>query len=148
MGEKCFVHWTTLLGEPGTGYVRDENHVPVHFPQVGGVVLGDRVIIGAYSTVDRAALGDTRIGDDTKLDHHVHIGHGAQIGARCIITAGATVGGSAVVEDDCYLGLGSIILPSCRVGAYTIVGAGAVVTKDIPDHSVVAGVPARPLVKK
>ena len=145
---KAHIHRTAEIGSVSAGaYVRDEENVPVHFPQVGGVIIGYRVSIGAYCSVDRAAIGDTVIGDDTTLDHRVHIGHGAQIGARCIITAGAIVGGSAIVEDDCYLGLGSIILPGVIVGPDSIIGAGAVVTKDVPPGSVMVGVPAKQLVK-
>ena len=85
------------------GIVKDDR--PVHkFPQIGTVVIGDDVEIGANTCVDRGALGETSIGEGTKIDNLVQVGHNVQIGKRCVIAAQTGISGSTVIEDDCVIG--------------------------------------------
>ena len=76
----------------------------VKFPQIGTVVIEDNVEIGANSCVDRGALGETRIGEGTKIDNLVQIAHNVQIGKRVVIAAQTGISGSTVIEDDCVIG--------------------------------------------
>ena len=93
--------------------------------------------------IDRGTWGDTIIGDDVKIDNLVQVGHNARIERCAIICACAVIGGSAVIEEGAFIGLNATILPGIRVGARAVVGAGAVVTKDVPEGVTVVGVPAR-----
>ncbi len=139
-GEGVIVHPQTVIGRDGFSFVAGHR-----MPHLGHVILGDRVEIGAFSTVDRAVIGDTYLGDDVKLDHHVHIGHNAWVGRNTIITAGAIIGGSAEVGNDCYIGLGAIIRNKVTVGPGSTVGMGAVVVADVASGVTVVGNPARKL---
>ena len=139
-GEDCQIHGTASLGNKGFSFVNG-----VRMPHIGKVELGDRVEIGAFTTVDRAVVGSTRLGDDVKVDAHVHIGHNATIGARTHITAGAIIGGSAIIGSDCYIGLGAIIRNKVTVGDCVTIGMGSVVVKDVPSYQTIAGNPAKEL---
>ena len=103
VGDRVILHAGVCIGAEGFGYVRDD--MGYHkFPQVGTVVVEDDVEIGAYSCVDRAALGRTRIGRGTKLDNLVHVGHNCDIGERVVIAAQTGISGSVTIEDDCVIG--------------------------------------------
>ena len=137
-GEDVIIHPHAVIGGDGFSFVAYNR-----MPHLGHVILGDRVEIGAFTTVDRAVIGDTYLGDDVKLDHHVHVGHNAWVGRNTIITAGAIIGGSAEVGNDCYIGLGAIIRNKVTVGPGSTVGMGAVVVADVAPGITVVGNPAR-----
>lgn len=109
VGEKCVIgddvvlYSGVVIGTDGFGYVRDGERI-IKFPQIGKVVIGNRVEIGANSCVDRGALSDTEIGDDTKIDNQVQVGHNVSIGRRVLIAAHAGISGSVVIEDDVVIG--------------------------------------------
>lgn len=134
------IHPLAVIGGDGFSFVAGNR-----MPHLGHVMIGDNVEIGAYSTVDRAVLQDTYIGDNVKIDHHVHVGHNAWIGRNTTITAGAIIGGSAEIGNDCWIGLGAIIRNKVVVGPNVTVGMGAVVISDVPDGATVVGNPARKL---
>jgi UDP-3-O-[3-hydroxymyristoyl] glucosamine N-acyltransferase len=103
IGDRVILHAGVCLGADGFGYVRDD--MGYHkFPQIGTVVIEDEVELGAYTCVDRAALGRTRIGRGTKLDNMVHVGHNCDIGERVVIAAQTGISGSVTIEDDCVIG--------------------------------------------
>jgi UDP-3-O-[3-hydroxymyristoyl] glucosamine N-acyltransferase len=103
VGNRVILHAGVCLGADGFGYVRDD--LGYHkFPQIGTVVIEDDVELGAYTCVDRAALGQTRIGRGTKLDNMVHVGHNCDIGERVVIAAQTGISGSVTIEDDCVIG--------------------------------------------
>jgi UDP-3-O-[3-hydroxymyristoyl] glucosamine N-acyltransferase len=105
IGRRVIVHAGAVLGSDGFGFVRDETYGRyVKFPQVGRLVIGDYVEIGANCTIDRGALDETVIGPGTKLDNLVHVGHNCSIGANVVIAAQAGISGSSTVGDDCLLG--------------------------------------------
>ena len=83
IGDDCVIHSGTIIGADGFGYVRDGAKGYVKFPQIGTVDIEDDVEIGANSCIDRGALGETRIGEGTKIDNLVQIAHNVQIGKRC-----------------------------------------------------------------
>lgn len=105
IGDNVVLHSGAVIGADGFGYVRDDESGEYHkFPQIGTVVIEDNVDIGANTCVDRGALGETRIGEGTKIDNLVQIAHNVQIGKRVIIAAQTGISGSTIVEDDCVIG--------------------------------------------
>jgi UDP-3-O-[3-hydroxymyristoyl] glucosamine N-acyltransferase len=105
LGHQVIVHAGSVLGSDGFGFVRDETCGRYHkFPQVGELVIGDYVEIGANCTIDRGALDKTVIGAGTKLDNLVHIGHNDIVGANVVIAAQVGVSGSSEIGDGCVIG--------------------------------------------
>ena len=103
IGDRVILYAGVVIGTDGFGYVRGE--MGYHkFPQIGTVVIEDDVEIGANTTIDRGALGRTRIGKGTKLDNMVHVGHNCDIGERVVIAAQTGISGSVTIEDDCVIG--------------------------------------------
>lgn len=149
IGNRVVVQAGAVLGSTGFGYVRHaETGEYVIFPQQGTLHIEDDVEIGANSTIDRGALGETRIGRGTKIDNLVHIGHNCLIGKNVIIAAQTGISGSSVVEDGAILGGQVGIGEHATVGAGVILGGGAGVLsgkKMRGAGEVFWGRPARPL---
>jgi UDP-3-O-[3-hydroxymyristoyl] glucosamine N-acyltransferase len=120
IGDNVILHAGVIIGADGFGYVRDENSY-IKFPQIGTVVIENDVEIGANSCVDRGALGETRIGEGTKIDNLVQIAHNVQIGNRVIIAAQTGISGSTVIEHDCVIG-GQV-----GMGDHATVKSGAII---------------------
>lgn len=145
IGRNCIINAHAVIGNRGFGFVRDEDGSLVHFPHLGNVVIEDNVEIQANTVVDRTALGETRIGEGTKIDNLCHIGHGAQIGPHCIITACSEIGAQVVIEEGAWIGPNSCSIEGITIGKGSFVGIGSTVTKSIPPDTVVAGSPAEPI---
>jgi UDP-3-O-[3-hydroxymyristoyl] glucosamine N-acyltransferase len=126
VGDRVVVQAGAVLGSTGFGYARNsETGEYILFPQQGRLVVEDDVEIGANTTIDRGALGETRIGRGTKIDNLVHIGHNCTIGRNVVIAAQTGISGSSVVEDDAVLGGQVGIGDHATVGAGVILGGGA-----------------------
>lgn len=148
LGDRVVVQAGAVLGSTGFGYARGEDGAYVLFPQQGRLVVEDDVEIGANTTIDRGALGETRIGRGTKIDNLVHIGHNCVIGQDVIIAAQTGISGSSVVEDGAILGGQVGIGEHATVGKGVILGGGAGVLsgkKMFGAGKVFWGRPARPL---
>lgn len=149
LGDRVVVQGGAVLGSTGFGYVRHaESGEYVVFPQQGSLYVEDDVEIGANSTIDRGALGETKIGRGTKIDNLVHIGHNCVIGRNVIIAAQTGISGSSVVEDGAILGGQVGIGEHATVGPGVILGGGAGVLSGKKMHGpgqVFWGRPARPL---
>jgi UDP-3-O-[3-hydroxymyristoyl] glucosamine N-acyltransferase len=149
LGRRVVVHAGTVLGSDGFGFVRDEAYGRYQkFPQIGQLVIGDYVEIGANCTIDRGALEKTVIGSGTKLDNLVHIGHNDIVGSNVVIAAQTGISGSSEVGDDCVIGGQVGIGDHAKVEAGTMLGGQA----GILPHKVFRGsgklfwgTPARPL---
>ena len=149
IGRRVVVHAGAVLGSDGFGFVRDEvSQRYVKFPQVGRLVIGDYVEIGANCTIDRGALDETIIGPGTKLDNMVHIGHNASVGANVVIAAQTGVSGSSSIGDDCVVGGQVGIGDHVTIEPGAILGgqSGILSNKTIRGRGVVFwGTPARPI---
>jgi UDP-3-O-[3-hydroxymyristoyl] glucosamine N-acyltransferase len=144
MGRDCIVHAGAVIGADGFGFHRDQGrHRKI--PQVGGVVIGDDVEIGANSAIDAGTMEPTRIGDNTKIDNLVQIGHNCIIGARVIICGAACMAGSTIVEDDVTLAGQAGLAGHLRIGKGATVTAQCGVISDVAAQSVVAGMPQAPM---
>src|SRR6516164_765815 len=149
IGRRVMVHAGSVLGSDGFGFVRDDVHGRyVKFPQLGRLVIGDDVEIGANCTIDRGALDETVIGPGTKLDNMVHIGHNGKIGSNVVIAAQTGVSGSAFIGDDCVVGGQVGIADHVTIEPGAILGAqsGIPSNKTIRGKGMVFwGTPARPI---
>ncbi|HRK62060.1 MAG TPA: UDP-3-O-(3-hydroxymyristoyl)glucosamine N-acyltransferase [Candidatus Omnitrophota bacterium] len=145
IGSRVILHSGTVIGTDGFGYVSSAaGHQKV--PQVGIVVIEDDVEVGANTTIDRATIGETRIGRGCKIDNQVQIGHNVQLGACTIISAQTGISGSTKVGMFVVMGGKVGVGDHCEIGNQVMVGAGAGVpsNKKIPDKQIVFGEPARP----
>lgn len=146
VGINAVLHSGCILGADGFGFVLMAEKYE-KFPQVGRVSIGDNVEIGANSCVDRAALGVTTIGDGTKLDNMVHIGHNCTIGKHVLIAAQTGLSGGVVVEDYAVIGGQVGIGDKARIESRAVLGSGSgiLTSKIVRGGDVVWGTPARPL---
>ncbi|MFN0279412.1 MAG: UDP-3-O-(3-hydroxymyristoyl)glucosamine N-acyltransferase [Pyrinomonadaceae bacterium] len=145
IGNGVILHAGVVIGADGFGYVRDFDSY-VKFPQIGTVVIENNVEIGANSCIDRGALGETRIGEGTKIDNLVQIAHNVQIGKRVIIAAQTGISGSTVIEDDCIIGGQVGIGDHVRVQNGAVIGSQAgVLPGKIVRPGVWWGTPVQPL---
>jgi UDP-3-O-[3-hydroxymyristoyl] glucosamine N-acyltransferase len=145
IGNRVILHPGAVIGTDGFGYVRGD--MGYHkFPQIGTVVIEDDVELGAHTTVDRGALGRTRIGKGTKLDNMVHVGHNCDIGERVVIAAQTGISGSVTIEDDCVIGGQVGFGDHIRVQSGAIIGSKAgILPGKIVRPGVWWGIPIQPL---
>lgn len=143
VGKNCILHSGVVIGSDGYGFASDLM-MGVHekIPQVGIVVLEDNVELGANTVVDRAVLGETRIGAGTKVDNLVQIAHNVQIGKGCLIVAQAGVAGSTTLGNFVVLAGQVGITGHLNIGDGAQIGAQSGVSSDIPAGAKVLGSPA------
>jgi UDP-3-O-[3-hydroxymyristoyl] glucosamine N-acyltransferase len=142
IGNDVVLHSGVRIGTEGFGWL-DFGHSNRKIPQLGRVIIQDRVEIGANSTIDRGALGDTVIGEGTKVDNLVQIGHNCRIGRYCLIAAMTGLSGSTVVGDGVLMGGGVGTSGHLSIGDGSVIHGRAAVTKDWPAGSKLAGAPAQ-----
>jgi UDP-3-O-[3-hydroxymyristoyl] glucosamine N-acyltransferase len=140
LGDRVIVHSGTVLGADGFGYAQ-HGGVHVKIPQVGGVVIEDDVEIGANSCVDRATLGVTRIGQGTKIDNMVQIGHNCQIGSHTIVCGQVGLSGTTKVGSGVMLGGQVGAAGHLTIGDGARVAGGTGVTNTVAAGVTVAGYP-------
>ncbi len=146
LGERVEVHSGVVIGSDGFGYVTHDG-AHVKFPQVGNVIVGNDVEIGANSTIDRGSLEPTRIGDGTKIDNLVQIAHNVRIGEHCMICAQVGIAGSSVIGNRAILGGQAALADHVEMEDGAILGArgAAAPGKVLRAGQMYWGVPARPI---
>ena len=143
VGARCILHPGVVVGSDGFGFAFDQGRYH-KVPQVGNVVIGDEVEIGANTAIDRATTHSTRIGDGTKIDNLVQIGHNVVIGKHCIVVAQVGISGSTELADYVTVGGQAGLAGHIHVGEGAMVGGQSGVTKSVPAKTVVTGYPAVP----
>ncbi|MCX7633027.1 MAG: UDP-3-O-(3-hydroxymyristoyl)glucosamine N-acyltransferase [Turneriella sp.] len=143
IGEHCIIHSSTVIGADGFGFY-DKDGVRYKIPQIGNVVVGNHVEMGASVTVDRATIESTVVGDYTKLDDQVHIGHNCQVGKYVYIAGNTVLAGSVVLEDYVTLGGQSAISNKVRLRRGTVIMGMSATQSDSEEGGIYFGIPARP----
>lgn len=147
LGARNIVHAGAVIGSDGFGFATTAGrHLKI--PQVGIVRVGDDVEIGASTTIDRAALGETVIGEGTKIDNLVQIGHNVRVGRHCFLVSMAGIAGSSELGDYCVLAGQAGMVGHIKLGNQVVVAAQSAVTKDWEGPIQISGSPARPLGEK
>jgi UDP-3-O-[3-hydroxymyristoyl] glucosamine N-acyltransferase len=144
VGDGVIVHPGAAIGQDGFGYAPLPKGGYRRVPQIGRVILQDNVEVGASSTIDRGALGDTVIGEGTKVDNLVQIGHNCRIGRHVVIAAQVGISGSSTVGDFAVLGGQVGVADHITIGEKARIGAKAGVMSNVPAGAVYAGFPAMP----
>jgi UDP-3-O-[3-hydroxymyristoyl] glucosamine N-acyltransferase len=144
IGDRARLLSGVRIGEAGFGAARSRVG-PVDVPQLGRVILQDGVTVGANSCIDRGAYDDTAVGENTKIDNLVMIGHNCVIGRNCLMAANTGISGSVTVGDNVIFGGKAGIGDHIRIGEGARVAAGAGVLADIPAGETWSGYPAKPL---
>jgi UDP-3-O-[3-hydroxymyristoyl] glucosamine N-acyltransferase len=143
IGRRCIIHSGTVIGADGYGFA---THGGRHhkIPQIGIVRIGDDVEIGAGCTIDRAALGETSIGDGTKIDDQVMIAHNVKVGKHCLLVAQVGIAGSTELGDYVVVAGQSGFAGHLTIGNRVQVAAKSAVLDDVADGEKVMGIPAVP----
>ncbi len=143
IGRRVRIHANTVIGSDGFGYVQDGS-IHRKVPQIGNVVIGDDVEIGAGVMIDRGALGSTIIGKGTKIDNLVQIAHNVEIGEGCLLIAQVGIAGSSKIGNYVVLAGQAGIAGHLKIGNQVTVTAKSGVMHDIPDGEKWLGIPAQP----
>ncbi len=130
VGARCVVHAGAVIGADGFGFAKDGARW-LKIPQVGAVVVGDDVEIGANTTIDRGALADTRIGNGVKLDNQIQVGHNVQVGDDTIMAAMVGIAGSAVIGRRCMIGGAARIMGHVTIADDVVVSTQTFVSRSI-----------------
>jgi len=162
VGNKVILHHGVSLGADGFSFVTENpnnieqarkdgeikdskaEHVIFKINSIGSVVIGNNVEIGANTTIDRGTIENTEVGDDTKIDNLVMIGHNCKIGKGCMIVSQAGIAGSCVIGDRVVIAGQAGLADHIKIGNDSIIAAQAGVTKSFPEKSIVVGSPAVP----
>jgi len=143
VGKRCIVHSGAVIGSDGYGFATEggRHH---KIPQIGIVRIEDDVEIGAGTTIDRAALGETVIGEGTKIDNLVQIGHNVRVGKHCLLVSQAGIAGSTELGDFVVMAGQTGASGHIRIGSGAQIAAKSAVFDDVADNTKVRGIPAVP----
>ena len=142
IGDYCIIHPNATIGADGFGFRPCPEKGLVKIPQIGNVIIGNHVEIGANTCVDRGKFSSTVLGDGCKIDNLVQIGHNSKLGRFCIMSGNSGLAGSVTLGDGVIIGGSASIKDHTTIGDRAIIGAGSGVTCDIPAGKTMLGYPA------
>ncbi len=142
IGNECIVHPNATIGADGFGFRPCPEKGLVKIPQIGNVIIGNGVEIGANSCIDRGKFSATILGDGCKIDNLVQIGHNSKLGKFCIMAGNSGLAGSVTLGDGVIIGGSASIKDHTNIGSGAIVGAGSGVVADVEAGKTVLGYPA------
>ena len=142
IGSHCILHPNATIGADGFGFRPCPERGLVKIPQIGNVIIGNGVEIGANSCVDRGKFSSTVLGDGCKIDNLVQIGHNSKLGKFCIMAGNSGLAGSVTLGNGVIIGGSASIKDHVTIGDGAIVGAGSGVAADIPAGKTMLGYPA------
>lgn len=133
IGKNCLIHSGTVIGSDGFGHAPLPDGTYIKIPQIGNVVIGDGVEIGSNTSIDRANMGSTIIGNGCRLDNLVQIAHGVELGENCIVAGGVCIAGSAKIGANCVFAGQSGVVGHVTVADKTTLGGQAGINKDVKE---------------
>lgn len=142
IGERVVIHNNAVIGCDGFGYAKDEQRHWLKIPQTGRVVIEDDVEIGAGTTIDRASVGESRIGRGTKLDNLVQIGHSCSVGEDSLLCAQVGLAGSSHIGNRVILAGQAGVAGHLTIGDDVVVTAKSATSHDVPAGKIISGIPA------
>ena len=142
IGNDCIIHPNATIGADGFGFRPCPEKGLVKIPQIGNVIIGNNVEIGANSCIDRGKFSSTILGNGCKIDNLVQIGHNSKLGQFCIMAGNSGLAGSVTLGNGVIIGGSASIKDHTTIGDGAIVGAGSGVTCDIPAGKTMLGYPA------
>ena len=142
IGERVIIHNNAVIGCDGFGYAKDEQKHWLKIPQTGRVVIEDDVEIGAGTTIDRASVGESRIGRGSKIDNLVQIGHSCTVGEDTLLCAQVGLAGSSHIGNRVILAGQAGVAGHLKIGDDVVLTAKSATSHDIPDGKVISGIPA------
>jgi UDP-3-O-[3-hydroxymyristoyl] glucosamine N-acyltransferase len=142
LGARVTIHDNTIIGADGFGYIPDPKAGIRKVPQIGNVIIGDDVEIGANTCIDRGTIGATKIGPGTKIDNLVQIGHNTQVGSHCFICGGTGIAGSTTIGDGVVIGGACGIADHIEIVSGVRLGGRTGVTSSLKEPGDYLGFPA------
>ncbi|MCU4189235.1 UDP-3-O-(3-hydroxymyristoyl)glucosamine N-acyltransferase [Flavobacterium sp. HXWNR29] len=142
IGNDCIIHPNATIGADGFGFRPDPEKGLVKIPQIGNVIIGNNVEIGANSSVDRGKFSSTILGDGCKIDNLVQIGHNSKLGMFCIMAGNSGLAGSVTLGNGVIIGGSASIKDHTTIGDGAIIGAGSGVAADVEAGKTMLGYPA------
>ena len=142
LGERVVIHNNAVIGCDGFGYAKDEDKHWLKIPQTGRVVIEDDVEIGAGTTIDRASVGESRIGRGTKIDNLVQIGHSCTVGEDTLLCAQVGMAGSSHIGSRVILAGQAGVAGHLTIGDDVVLTAKSATSHDVPAGKVISGIPA------
>lgn len=145
IGDRCTIHAGTVIGSDGFGFAPQADGSYKKVPQLGNVLIGDDVEIGANTVIDRATMGSTRIGNGVKLDNLIQIAHNVEIGVNTAVAAQAGISGSTKIGEQCVIGGQAGIVGHLQIAAHTKIDAQTGVARSVKEEGqALRGSPAQP----
>ena len=141
IGNRVIIHNGAVIGSDGFGYLQDKDRPHIKIPQVGTVTIEDDVEVGANTTVDRAALGETIIKKGTKIDNLVQVAHNVEVGPHSILAGQVGISGSTKIGKNVIMGGQVAVADHVNIGDNVIVAGRTGITKDVPSNSFIGGFP-------
>ena len=142
IGENVKIKPHCVVGKEGFSFEKNELGILERFPQIGGVIIGNNVEIGAHVSIDRGSLGNTVIGNGVKIDDFCYVAHNIEVGENTIIIGKTNIGGSSIIGKDCYISSGVNIINGIVIEDSAFIGIGSVVVRRVKKGKKVFGNPA------